>query len=81
MARVHNAVLQRIRCKQTHLNLDGCERMYSMRLADGVCADLAQANASDLAILDQLRQGCHRGLDWSGEVDSVKRISLAESEG
>ena len=63
MARVRDTVIKRVGREQAQLDLDSRDGMYCMGLADGVCADLTQADAANLAILDQFSQGLDRGLD------------------
>ena len=43
--------------------------MYGVRLANRLRADFAQANAADLALLDQIGQGLDRGLDRDGRIN------------
>ena len=63
MARVHDAVVKRVRGEQAQLYLDSRDGMYGMGLANRVRANLAQADAADLALLD-------RGLDGDVRVAS-----------
>ena len=62
-ARVRDTVVKRVGREQAQLDLDSRDGVYRMGLADGVCADLTQADAANLALLDQFSQGLDRGLD------------------
>ena len=69
MAHVCNAVVERIGREQTQLDLNSQDGMYGMGFADRVRANLTQADAADLALLDQCGQGLDRGLDGDVGVD------------
>ena len=69
MARVHDTVMKRVRCKQAQLDLHNRDGKYGMGLADRVRADLAQADATDLALLNQFGQDVDRGVDGDVRVD------------
>ncbi len=68
MARVRDTVVKRVGGEQAQLDLDCRDGMYGMGLTDCVRADLAQADAADLALLDQLGQCLDRDLDGDVEV-------------
>ena len=70
MARVRDTVVERVGREQTQFDLNGQDGMYGMSLADRVRANLTQANAADLALLDQFGQGTDRGLDRKVGVDA-----------
>lgn len=72
MARLYYAVVQRIRGKQAQLDLNPRDRVHGMGLADRVGADLAQADAADLALLDQLGQCSDGGLDGNLRINPCK---------
>jgi hypothetical protein len=69
MAYFHNAVMKRVGREQAQLDLDGRDGMHGVGPADGILAGLAQADAADLALRDELRQGRDRGLDRDVGVD------------
>ena len=68
MARICDTVVKRIGSEQAQLDLDSRDGMYGMGLVDRVRADLTQADAADLALLDQLGQGLDRDLDGDVRV-------------
>ena len=53
MARVRDAVVQRVRREEAQLYFDGRNGMDGMGFADGVGADFAEADAGDLALFEQ----------------------------
>ena len=63
MARVRDAVVQRVRREQAQLDLDSRDGMHGVGFADGVGADLAEADAGDLALFEKFGHGLDRGLD------------------
>ena len=69
MARVYDPVMQWVRREQAQFNLNGRDRMDCMSFADRVCAHLAQADATDLAFLDQF------GQDLDGVLDGYVGIN------
>ena len=50
MARVRYAIVQRVGRKEAQLYFDGRDGMHGMGFADGGGADLAKADAGDLAL-------------------------------
>ena len=70
MAGIHDTILQRIRREQAQLDLNGRDGVHGIGFANGARADLAQTNASNLALLDQVGQSLDRGFDRSIRIDS-----------
>jgi hypothetical protein len=56
MACIHDSILQGVWCEQAQFDFDGRDGMHSMSSANSLCADLAQADAPDLPLLNQCRQ-------------------------
>ena len=71
MARVCDTVIERVGSEQAQLDLDSRDGMHSMGLANRFRANLTQADAADLTLLDQSGQGFDRGLD--GDVGVAPR--------
>lgn len=65
-----HAILQRARGEQAQLNLDGRNGMHGIGTPDRRSADLAQADAADLALGDQLGQCLDGRLDRHLRVDA-----------
>lgn len=70
MACLHNAIVERIGCKQTQLNLYGCDGMHGVSFANGTRVDLGQANTANLALFYQLSQGFDRSLNGRAGIDT-----------
>lgn len=56
--------------ENAELDLDCRDGVHGVRAADGRGADLAEADAADLAFLDEFREGLDGGFDGDIGVDS-----------
>ena len=63
MAQVCDIVLKRILREKAQLDLDSRQGMYGMGLADRICTNITQADATNLALLDLFGRGLDRGLN------------------
>ena len=69
MTSLRNPIMQRIRRKQTKLNLHGSNGMHRVCLADRSRADLTQTDTPNLPLGNEFPERLHGGLDGDVGVD------------
>lgn len=70
MTRFCNAIVKWIRREKTQLDLDGGNRVNSMRLANCLRANFTKANATDFPLFDKFRKSLDGSLDRDFGIDA-----------